>query len=151
MFGLFRSSSPSPLPSLSLIGDETTIAGDRVSGSGDLRIEGTVRADIERDGRVVVAHSGTVEGTVRAQSIRVAGTVRGALHAEDTLVLTASANVRAHLEADALTIESGADFKGEVYDAAGSTPEGDHSPPAPPFIDEVALPVLPVNEEAASE
>jgi len=112
---LFRSApSTGPLPDLSLIGDETTIRGDTIVGTGDLRIEGTVHANIERDGRVVVAPGGTVHGVVRAEAIRVGGTVRGELHAETTLDLTESAVVRARLRADALTIASGADFKGDV-------------------------------------
>ena len=110
---LFR--SPPPPPPVSLIDDATTIVGDTITGTGDLRIEGTVQADIEREGRVVISRNGTVHGTIHAQSIRVAGTVRGELHAEDTLDLTAAADVRAHLSADELTIDSGADFKGNVY------------------------------------
>lgn len=102
---------------LSIIGDDTTIDGNTITGTGDLRIEGTIRANITRDGRVVVAPDGAVYGTVEAGSILVAGVARGKLVAEDTLVLSASSEVRAHLQADALTIESGADFKGEVCDA----------------------------------
>lgn len=133
---LFRSSAPDPLPALSIIGDDTTIRGDTITGSGDLRIEGTIHADIVREGRVVVAPDGAVHGTVQAESIHVAGTVRGELHADDTLVLGASSDVEARLQADALTIESGADFKGTVHDGNGPfapsidpDPSGDHRPP----------------------
>jgi len=131
---LFRSTSPPP--PISLIDDATTIIGDTIIGTGDLRIEGTVRADIEREGRVVIAPDGTVHGTIRAQSIRVAGTVRGALYADDTLDLTASADVRAHLAADELTIDSGADFKGNVQN-------GDAEPaPMTPLLDDLTA-ILP--------
>jgi cytoskeletal protein CcmA (bactofilin family) len=139
MFGLiqlFRSDDPDPLPTLSIIGDDTTIHGDTIEGTGDLRIEGTIHADIVREGRVVVAPDGAVHGTVQAESIHVAGTVRGELHAEATLVLGASSDVEARLQADALTIESGADFKGMVHDGAvpvvpslEAMPSGDHRPP----------------------
>jgi hypothetical protein len=77
-----------------------------------------------------------VHGTVQAESIHVAGTVRGELHADDTLVLGASSDVEARLQADALTIESGADFKGTVHDDNGPfvpslerDSSGDHRPP----------------------
>jgi cytoskeletal protein CcmA (bactofilin family) len=66
----------------------------------------------------------------------VAGTVRGELYADETLVLNASSDVEARLQADALTIESGAAFKGVVHDEEGvptslSPPpsSGDHQPP----------------------
>lgn len=156
---LFRSSSPAP-PTVSLIDDATTIIGDTIVGAGDLRIEGTVRADIKRKGRVVIAQGGTVHGTIRAQSIRVAGMVRGTLHAEETLDLTASANVRAHLLADELSIDSGANFKGPVHNGAAESmdfpssmlsevdQEQDSSHP-PPFIQDEALPELPVKNAAA--
>lgn len=150
---LFRSSAPDPLPALSIIGDDTTIQGDTITGSGDLRIEGTIHADIVREGRVVVAPGGAVHGTVRAESIHVAGTARGELHAEDTLVLGASSDVEARLQADALTIESGADFKGTVHDGTEPyvpTPEpmasGDHRPP--PVISMGLDPTLEVNAPA---
>lgn len=123
MFGLihlFRSSSPPPL--VSLIDSETTILGDTIAGTGDLRVEGTVRADIERDGRVVVANGGTVHGSIRAQSIRVAGTVRGKLHADEGLELMDSADVRARLQAASLTIAAGADVRGDICDPDASTP-----------------------------
>lgn len=138
---------------LSIIGDDTTIDGNTITGTGDLRIEGTIRANIARDGRVVVAPDGAVYGTVEADSILIAGVARGKLVAEDTLVLSASSEVRAHLQADALTIESGADFKGEVCDA-DVTPfslepiptTGDHLPSPIPSV------VLPdgVEEQDAS-
>ena len=138
---LFRS-TPSP-PPISLIDDATTIVGDTIIGTGDLRIEGTVRADIEREGRVVIASGGTVRGTIRAQSIRVAGTVRGALYAEDTLDLTASADVRAHLAADELTIDSGADFKGNVQNGDAELS------PMPPLRN--AAPTIPPADALAPE
>jgi cytoskeletal protein CcmA (bactofilin family) len=129
MFGfvrLFRSTARSPLPALSLIGDDTTIRGDVITGTGDLRVEGTVHADVEREGRVVIASGGAVYGTVRAESIQVAGTARGALCATDTLELTGSADVRARLRADALTVAPGADFRGEVCNTnEDARPRGD--------------------------
>jgi cytoskeletal protein CcmA (bactofilin family) len=155
MFNLFRSNEPSALPTLSIIGDDTTIHGDTITGSGDLRIEGTIRANVERDGRVVVAKDGAVYGTVRAESILVAGTARGELNADETLVLAASSNVRARLQADALNIESGADFRGEVRDTddptplAPSSPSGDYDAAdelPPPFIDETAHQIFPLDE-----
>ena len=131
-----RSTDESPSP-VSLIGADTTISGDVLSGSGDLRIEGTIRADIERAGRVLIAPDGTVHGTVRARSIQVAGPVHGALRAETGLLLTAGSTVRGRLQAGTLTLEPGADFRGEVYDEevtpATASPVGDQlpSPPTP--------------------
>jgi cytoskeletal protein CcmA (bactofilin family) len=128
-----RSSKHAAPPPVSLIGKDTTIRGDLISGTGNLRVEGTVRADIERNGRVLVAPGGTIHGSVRAWSIQVAGTVRGALRAEETLILAASSDVRAHLQAPALTIEPGADFRGTVHDATSSPalpPGGDSLPDA---------------------
>jgi len=131
-----RSSTHSAPPPVSLIGKDTTIRGDVISGTGNLRVEGTVRADIERNGRVLVAPGGTIYGSVRAWSIQVAGTVRGALRAEETLILAASSTVRARLQAPALTIEPGADFRGTVYDETNATvvpPAGASFPVADPL------------------
>lgn len=143
MFGFAwfsESSDPPPVPTLSLVGDDTTIADDVISGSGDLRIEGTVHADIDREGRVIIAPNGTIHGTVRAQSIHVAGTARGELHAE-TLVLADSSDVRARLQAESLTVEPGADFRGEVYDSERPQSTTNFIPPDhfPPALSPAAL------------
>jgi hypothetical protein len=100
-----------------------------------------------REGRVVVAPDGAVHGTVQAESIHVAGTARGELHAEEALVLDASADVEARLQADALTIESGAAFKGEVHDGEGVLPSLD----PPPSGDHLPSPVASVSFRPEAE
>ncbi|MEF8797315.1 MAG: polymer-forming cytoskeletal protein [Salinivenus sp.] len=147
-----RSTDDSPSP-LSLIGADTTISGDVIiSGAEDLRIEGTIRADVERAGRVLVAPTGTVHGTVQARSIQVAGTVHGALRAERGLLLTAGSTVRGRLQAGNLTIEPGADFRGEVYNEevapATAAPVGNQLP-SPAAPDEASGPGAPLQPERA--
>lgn len=100
--------------SLSVVSKGMTFRGTAISGTGDLRIEGTVRADISVDGRVYVAPGAEVYGEVRAESILVAGYVEGGLHAAEKLVLTSQAAVSATLEMRTLKIDAGARFEGEV-------------------------------------
>lgn len=132
---LFSSDSPSEdvdettqdTVSSSIISEGASIEGTLDLTSVNLSIEGTVHGDISTDGRVVVAEGAEVEGTIRAQTIRVAGYVEGHLLATEHLVLCPSAKVHATLEADILEIQPGADFAGEVPDTEAFVPEEERS------------------------
>lgn len=108
------SEGPTPSRSLSVISESMTFQGTTISGPGDLRIEGSVRADISVEGRIYVAPGAEVYGEVHAQSILVAGYVEGSLDAAEKLVLTDQAVVSATLEMRTLRIDSGAQFEGQV-------------------------------------
>lgn len=134
---------PPPGPSLTVIAERTTVQGTAISGGGDLRIEGIVRADISVEGRVYVAPKAEVYGEVRAQTIRVDGFVRGQLCAVDTVTLTPQAEVYATLLADTLRIEEGAQFWGTVQAL-------DHAPSPSSLSSGDKVPALSVPSRAAT-
>lgn len=132
---LFSSDSPSEdadettrdTVSSSIISEGASIEGTLDLTSVNLSIEGTVHGDITTDGRVVVAEGAEVEGTIRAQTIRVAGYVEGHLLATEHLVLCPSATVHATLEAEILEVQPGADFTGQVPETKEFVPEEERS------------------------
>ncbi|MCS7082646.1 MAG: polymer-forming cytoskeletal protein [Bacteroidetes bacterium] len=96
---------------------------------GDLRMAGSVRGQINADGKVVIAPEGRLEGDLEASCADVAGFVQGAIRAE-RVVLRATARVAGQVLMQRLVIEEGAQFEGEchrlevhVVDGAESSPE----------------------------
>lgn len=110
----FSDEEPTERASLSVVSEHMTFRGAAVSGPGDIRIEGDVRADISMEGRVYVAPGAEIHGSIYAQSIFVAGDVRGRLHACEKLVLRAQAEVHGTLVMSTLQVDAGARFHGSV-------------------------------------
>lgn len=127
MFDFFRDSSEKETPpesssALSIIGQGSTMKGSLELEEDDLRVDGTLDGDVQTKGHVHVAKEGTVQGDIRASSIRIAGKAEGVLYARESLVLLASSVVHGILCGEALTIEDGADFEGGISSSADRIP-----------------------------
>lgn len=122
IFGLFsssiengsESSSSNDPPETTVVSEGASIHGLFNLGAVNLRIAGSVKGDIVTNGRVVVAETAMVEGTIEAESIRLEGHIEGEVHAAEEIVLCPSSEVRATLDAEVLEIQPGADFIGSV-------------------------------------
>jgi cytoskeletal protein CcmA (bactofilin family) len=86
-----------------------TITGNVVS-SGDVQVDGTVDGDVHAE-NLTIGDQGTINGTVRANNLRVLGQVSGEIHAE-TATLLSSAKVHGDIVHDSLAIEAGAMIEG---------------------------------------
>jgi cytoskeletal protein CcmA (bactofilin family) len=96
-----------------VIARPSTIEG-RVSGSGEIVVNGLVNGTIDATGRVVVAPQGRVEATVHGKTVTVAGAVVGDITADERIELSASARVEGNITAPRILIEDGATFRGQV-------------------------------------
>lgn len=109
--------SPAPVPAPpvgSVVASDLTILGQKVVliSQGRLQVDGEVRGDI--NGReVVIGQTGTVTGTITAQSIDVRGKVNGALRGS-TITLQPSAHVDGDITKMVLVVQEGAHFDGNV-------------------------------------
>jgi cytoskeletal protein CcmA (bactofilin family) len=123
---------PIPTPTAnhvpSIISADLKVLGQLIS-EGDLQIDGMVEGDVTS--RVLtVGQSGRVEGTIKAQTVRVAGSVTGEICA-DAVVLQKTAHVASDITQRNLTMEPGAVFEGRVSQAgsdAGGKAKGDVTP-----------------------
>jgi cytoskeletal protein CcmA (bactofilin family) len=111
----------------SVIGSGTRVAG-RVSGRGDLQIEGTVRGDVSVGGATEIAEGASVEGDVETASLSIAGTLIGDVKSRGPVAVQRSANVRGGIEGERVSVEPGARLSGRI-DAnfeieAGGAPRG---------------------------
>ncbi len=104
---------------LNLIGVGTSITGDINSG-GDLRIDGTVKGNVNSKARLVLGPNGKIEGDIQAQNADVQGNVRGKVMVTEILFLKATAVINGDIITNKLVVENGAEFNGNCVMKAGS-------------------------------
>jgi cytoskeletal protein CcmA (bactofilin family) len=91
----------------SVIGPSTKVTG-RVSGSGRLRIEGSIQGDVSITGPLELAEGASLDGNVSAESAEVGGTLTGDVTAEGSIAVRAGARLQGKLSGAAVSIEPGA-------------------------------------------
>lgn len=103
---------------LTYLGPETEVLGD-LKAKGQVRVDGLVRGSVWVEGELEVGRTGRVEGErVEAQAIQVHGEVRADLVAE-RVFLAKTARLTGNVRAQALEVEAGAVFVGQIV--AGET------------------------------
>ena len=96
-----------------VIARPTKIEG-RISGSGEIVVNGLVTGTIEATGTVKVGEKGRVEATVHGKVVSVAGAVVGDITADEKIELEISAHVDGNITAPRILIKDGANFRGQV-------------------------------------
>ncbi len=76
-------------PTINLISNGTEIIGDVIS-SGDIRIDGSLKGNLNTKGKVVIGTTGKVSGEVNCKNSEVSGTVEGKISVSQLLNLKAS-------------------------------------------------------------
>lgn len=94
-----------------IIGVHTVVKGE-ISGSGNLRVDGTVEGGISSEGCVVIGESGTVNGDVRAHNLNISGQVNGNADVAEKLFIAASGQLVGDVKTGSLNIAQGGVFKG---------------------------------------
>jgi len=92
---------------ISVVGASTRVTG-RVSGTGALRIEGTVKGDINVNGDAEIAEGGSVEGNLSGEALDIGGSLLGDARASGTIAVRSGAKVRGELRGAEVSIEAGA-------------------------------------------
>jgi cytoskeletal protein CcmA (bactofilin family) len=96
------------------LGKSLVIKGE-VTGSEPLYIDGRVEGSINLPGnRVTVGRNGMVSANVSAREIVVLGKVRGNMTASDRMDIRGEGSLTGDVEAQRISIEEGAYFKGAV-------------------------------------
>lgn len=86
-----------------------------ISGGGDLQIDGHLKGDVKVN-RLIIGETGSVEGSVAAETVEVRGRVSGSV-AGKTVKLYASAHVDGDITQESLQIDQGAWFQGRCQKA----------------------------------
>ena len=92
---------------ISVVGAATRITG-RLSGNGALRIEGTVKGDVNVNGDTEIAEGASVEGNLRGEAFDIGGNLLGDAQASGAIAVRSTGSVRGQLRAAEVSIEAGA-------------------------------------------
>ncbi|HSP88402.1 MAG TPA: polymer-forming cytoskeletal protein [Ignavibacteriaceae bacterium] len=119
--------------------DEVTIISSgvviegKLSSKGNVRVDGTVKGDVNVTGNVTIGETGDINGQVNADIISVGGKVVGKLNAKEKVVLEGKAILKGDLVAKILVVEAGAKFDGnsKMDDTGAFTPKPNVTPPLP--------------------
>lgn len=96
---------------LNLVGAGTVIKGD-IKCSGDIRIDGTVKGNIEVSQKVVIGNTGVVVGNIISADTSVSGKVDGNIQSDKTTVLHATGTINGDISTKQIIIEQGGKFNG---------------------------------------
>ncbi len=96
-----------------VIGESTRVRG-RVSGDGNLLVEGQIEGDITIRGDLSIASGGTATSNVDADAVSVSGTLEGDVNARGTVSIESGATVRGNIRGASVSIAEGAEFAGRL-------------------------------------
>jgi cytoskeletal protein CcmA (bactofilin family) len=86
----------------------------RISGDGDLRVDGAVEGDVALRGALTVSEGATITADVQATSVVVEGAVEGDIAASETVSIRSSAQVTGDIRGATISIEEGASVSGRI-------------------------------------
>jgi len=89
----------------------TEITGD-INSSGDLRLDGLLKGNLNIKGRVVIGKTGKVIGTITCNNAEINGNVEGKICVSELLSLTETAHVKGDIIINKLNIQPGCKFTG---------------------------------------
>lgn len=95
------------------IGRTTKIVG-RLTGDGDLLVEGRVEGELSLRGHLTVADGGVIAAPVSAGDLTVAGMVDGDVEASGVVTVRATGTVRGSIRAPRIALDEGARFTGRI-------------------------------------
>lgn len=102
-----------------IIGSSVKVEGDFV-GEGDVTVEGAVFGTLKTKGNVFIKQGARVEAEVAANSITSAGVIKGNVTVVKKIELSATAVVEGNIQAETLSVETGARIKGQCLIGAGA-------------------------------
>ena len=79
------------------IGPGTMIQGN-ITSSGDIRIDGQIKGNLETKGKLVLGESGSVEGEIICKNSVIEGTINGKITVSELLSLKTNTMLISHLE-----------------------------------------------------
>lgn len=105
---------------INLISNGTEITGD-IKSNGDIRIDGSLKGNLNTKGKVVIGPTGKISGEVICKNSEVSGIVEGKIIVGQLLNLKASSKILGDIDTVKLSIEPGAVFSGYCKMSDGET------------------------------
>jgi cytoskeletal protein CcmA (bactofilin family) len=110
-----RRPAPAPRPAAqeSLIAADLTIEG-KIAGSGDVRIAGRFKGDVQVDGNFRIDAGARLEGQVRASVVVVGGELQGNIDAAKQVDVLSTGIIVGDVKAASITVAAGSRMRGHV-------------------------------------
>lgn len=108
-----RSRTSETSESTSVLGRGSRVRG-RVSGDGDLRVEGQIEGDVTLSGELSIDETGSITGDVDVASVTIAGALQGNVAARGAVTIRAGAKVEGNMSGAEVSLEEGASFAGRI-------------------------------------
>ncbi len=102
-----------PSNGAALLGPSVRVRG-RVSGEGDLRVEGQLEGDVSVTGDLAIGAGGAVNGDIDANAVTIGGALTGDVAARGAVVIQAGARVVGNMGGAEVSLEEGAKFSGRI-------------------------------------
>lgn len=96
-----------------VIGQSTRVRG-RVSGDGDLRLEGNLEGDVTLRGDLIISEGAKAVSNVEARAVTVGGELEGDVRAEGVVHIESGARVRGDIQGELVAIDDGAEYSGRL-------------------------------------
>ena len=91
-------------------------AGTHIEGeikcNGDMRIDGTLKGNIQTQGKLVIGPTGQIDGEISCQNAEIHGSINGKITVTELLSLKATSKLLGDIVIGKLAIEPGAQFSG---------------------------------------
>ena len=95
------------------IGRTTKVTG-RLTGDGDLLVEGSIEGELVLKGHLHVAAGGAVVAAIEADEVTIEGSIDGDVHSRGPVTLRAGGQLRGAIKADRVALEDGAKYSGRI-------------------------------------
>lgn len=86
----------------------------RVSGDGDLVVEGTLEGDVTLRGNLTVSEGARATSNVDADAVTIQGELEGDIRARGVVHVGAKARVQGNVQGTEVSIDEGAEFAGRL-------------------------------------
>jgi cytoskeletal protein CcmA (bactofilin family) len=109
---------------VTIVGATAKLEGNVVS-AGSLRIDGTVKGQINADGDVTLSPQSQVDADIRAQNVSVAGRFKGNIIVKGKAHLARGGRIDGNITSKTLVVEEGGVFHGQsIMDAGAASSSG---------------------------
>lgn len=99
------------LNTVNLIASTTQLTGD-VNSQTDIRIDGTLKGNLNTGGRLIIGESGKILGDINCKTAEIEGSIEGTIVVAGLLTLKSTSMLKGEVTTAQLMIEPGAQFNG---------------------------------------
>lgn len=118
-----KTTAAAPAGALNALVKGTVVEGT-VRCDSDLRVDGTIKGNLNCQSKVIIGPTGVVDGEIRCQNAIIEGRFKGKLFVAELLNVRETAEVEGEISTHKLIVQSGAKFNVACKMESGSSANG---------------------------